>query len=158
MVKWKQQMVKLKTTNGENIVAFVLASWSGWRRPFAACRWRLYRKFCGGCPFHSNRLCGVLGGVLPAILVPGCVSTLPGTKASQRRHAWALKIAGGFTWKEWGGGNLPASVLYCCRRQRLTCRNLLEFLPGLFPRRRPGFPKPIFPPGLPGVPGLVVPG
>ena len=54
----------------------------------------------GGCPFHSNRLCGVLGGVLPAILVPGCVSTLPGTKASQRRHAWALKIAGGFTWKE----------------------------------------------------------
>jgi hypothetical protein len=40
----------------------------------------------------------------------------------------------------------------------IICRNLLEFLPGLFPRRRPGFPKPIFPPGLPGVPGLVVPG
>lgn len=61
------------------------------------------------------------------------------------------------------GKNEAAALSKNVEKKHLTtggviCRTLLEFLPGLFPRRRPGFPKPIFPPGLPGVPGLVVPG
>lgn len=144
-------MVKWKTTNGENIVAFILASWSGWRRPLAACRWRLYRKFCGGCPFFSQATFKPLGGVLPAFPCPGYASTLPGTKTAPGLDAWALKIAGGFTWKVWGGCPGMNYKNNAAGGTGIICRNLLEFLPGLFPRRRPGVPKLAFQSVVPGV-------